>query len=270
MGLRDLSDVADVPVQVRAMAGTFLREIDEVRPGLIDGFFLTGSVALGDYRPGFSDIDFLAVTSRVLDDDALALIADIHVAMPQSPHFDGIYLDRDTMATTPDENEVVPHCVKGELHTDRPCDELNPALWLTLNQCGIAVRWPSKLDFGAPDANRVRAWSLDNLRSYWQPLAGRIRQAVAGRDAFGAVRSESLMWVVLGPARLHYTLAMGEIASKTDAGRYAAEHFPQWHEQAELAVACREGGPVEFTTTDALAAADMVEGVVDDAWRRWG
>lgn len=267
----DLGGAVEVPVQVRAMVSAFLREVDDVAPGVIEMFYLVGSVALDDYRPGISDIDFVAVTSRDLDDDDLVYLAEIHQAMPKFPHFDGIYLDRDALAKRPDDGEVVPHSVNGQFHADQPCGELNPTSWLTLKQCGLTVRGPSPAELAVDvDPNRLRTWNLDNLRSYWQPLAGWIRSVMNERDDDHPAQPEGVMWAVLGPARLHYTLATGAVTTKTGAGAYAAEHFPQWSHLAELAAACRSGGPVEFATPDALAAADMIEAVVDDAWRRWG
>lgn len=270
MGVHDL-DTVNVPVQVRAMVSTFLREADVAAPGLIEMLYLTGSVALDDYRPGVSDIDFLAVTARVMSHDHVAVMADIHRDMPNAPHVDGVYLDRAALATLPDDEEVVPHAVDGVLRADQLCGELNPMLWLTLDQCGIAVRGPAVRELGLRVApSRVRTWNLNNLASYWKPLAGRIRQAMVGRDAAKAVYNDGVMWSVLGPARLHYTLATGAVTSKTGAGQYVVDHFPQWSSLAQLAVACRDGEPIEFVTADALAAADMIDTIVDDAWSRWG
>lgn len=252
------------------MVGTFLREVDDVDPGLIEMYYLVGSVALDDYRPGISDIDFLAVTSRRLTDGDLATFAEIHRAMPRAPHFDGIYLPRDALAAPPDDNDVVPHAVNGQFHTDQPCGELNPVLWLTLRQCGIAVRGPAPAELAIDvDPSRLRTWNLGNLSSYWLPLAGWIRRVMQERDDAHPAQADGVMWAVLGPARLHYTLATGSVTTKTWAGAYAAERFPQWSHLAELAVVCRSGGPVEFVTADGIAAAEMIEAVVDDAWQRW-
>jgi hypothetical protein len=270
MGVRDL-DTVNVPVQVRAMVSTFLREVDIAAPGLIEMLYLTGSVALDDYRPGVSDIDFLAITSRTLGDGDLGVIADIHRDMPNAPHVDGLYLDSAALTARPDDEGVVPHAVDGVFVADKRCGELNPVLWLMLGQCGIAVRGPSarELDIQV-DPDRVRTWNLANLSSYWKPLAGRIRQAMARRDAAKPVYNDGVMWTVLGPARLHYTLATGAVTSKTGAGQYVADHFPQWSSLAQLAVTCRDGEPIEFVTADALAAADLIDAVVGDAWVRWG
>ncbi len=52
--------VEAVPGQVQELVDVHLRALDETAPGLVELLYLTGSVALGDYRPGDSDIDFLA------------------------------------------------------------------------------------------------------------------------------------------------------------------------------------------------------------------
>jgi hypothetical protein len=79
-----------------------------------------------------------------------------------------------------------------------------------------------------------------------------------------------LAWVVLGPPRLHYTLATGDITSKAGAGGYLAAQFPQYAELALRTVAGRRGELVEYTAADALLAADMIDTLTDDAWKRWG
>ncbi|GAA3102449.1 aminoglycoside adenylyltransferase domain-containing protein [Nonomuraea salmonea] len=49
------------------------------------------------------------------------------------------------------------------------------------------------------------------------------------------------VWVVTGVSRLHYTLATGEIASKTDAALHALETFPErWHRVVNEALRLRQ------------------------------
>lgn len=262
---------AAVPSRVQQLVAAHLAQVDQAAPGLIEMLYLTGSVTLGDYWPGVSDVDFLAVTSRTLDAGDLAAVAAAHEGMPAPSRYDGIYLERSALATTPDDCPVVPHIVNGVFRTDQRCGELNPVLWLMLTRYGIAMRGPATADLDVRvDPQRLRRWNLDNLRSYWQPLAERIRQKVAGRAAAEIADPDAVMWAVLGPARLHYTLATGEVTSKTGAAQYAAQQFPAWAALAAQAVACRAGQPVEFVTVDALATAAMVDAVVEDAWRRWG
>jgi hypothetical protein len=257
--------------EVAELLDRHLSRLDQATPGLIDGLYLTGSIALGDYRHGISDIDFLALTTRPLDQQDLAAVAAIHDDTPNKPHLDGIYLDRDSLNTLPDNKQAAPHSVNGVFYPNRPCGELNPVLWLTLARYGIPLRGPQVQDLSLNvDPQRLRTWNLTNLKTYWQPLAERIRQAVAVREPDATADAEPVAWAVLGPVRLHNTLATGNVISKSAAGIYAAQHFPRWASLAERAVGWRQGRSAEFRTTDALAAAAMIDAITDDAWKRWG
>jgi Nucleotidyltransferase domain/Aminoglycoside adenylyltransferase, C-terminal domain len=248
-----------------------LSRLDQATPSLIDGLYLTGSIALGDYQHGISDIDFLALTTRPLDEQDLAEVAAIHEQTTTVPHLDGIYLDRGQLTTLPDNEQAVPHAVNGVFYPNRPCGELNPVLWLTLARYGIRVRGQRTEDLSLNvDAQRLRTWNLNNLKTYWQPFAANIRQAVAGREPDATTSDEAVAWAVLGPARLHYTLATNEVISKSAAGTYAAQHFPRWASLAERAVGWRQSRSTEFGTTDAVAAAAMIDAITEDAWKRWG
>jgi hypothetical protein len=256
--------------EVTELLERHLSGLDQARPGLIDGLYLIGSIALGDYRHGISDIDFLALATRPPNEQDLAAVAAAHEDAPNVPHLDGIYLDRDQLNTLPDNEQAAPHAVNGVFYPNRPCGELNPLLWLTLARYAIAVRGP-RIENVRVDPQRLCDWNLNNLKTYWQPLAESIRQAVAGREPHAPANVEAVTWAVLGPARLHCTLATSDVISKSAAGTYAARHFPQWASLAERAVCWRQGHrSTQFTTTDALAAAAMVHAIAEDAWKRWG
>ena len=60
---------------VENVVSAYLEAVDAETPGLIAGLYLTGSVALGDFRPRASDIDFVAVTAKPLDEVATAAVA---------------------------------------------------------------------------------------------------------------------------------------------------------------------------------------------------
>lgn len=251
----------------------YLAAVDQVLPGFVDMLFLTGSVALGAFQPGVSDIDTVIVTSRSPGPADLAELAAVHATLPERPHFDGIYLDRQQFTQQPVDRPVVPHVVNGQFRTDQPCGDLNPVLWLTLSRYGRSVRGPAVAELGLTvDVDELRQQTLDNLKRYW---AREIRQALHGvPDDVAAdattVDAEAIVWRVLGPARLHYTLAHGDVITKAGAAAYLAEHFPAYASLADRAVRWRQGEPITFTVADARAVADSIDAVVADAWHRWG
>jgi predicted nucleotidyltransferase len=50
-----------LPGVVHELVGRYLRQVDLAVPGAIEGFYVVGSAALGAFRPGRSDVDFVAV-----------------------------------------------------------------------------------------------------------------------------------------------------------------------------------------------------------------
>jgi hypothetical protein len=273
---------------IDTVTSRYLGLVDDALPGFVEGLYVVGSAALDAWQPEHSDVDAVIVTSRPAGADDAAALARVHAAMPDRPHLDGVYLDRAAFAERPSDQRVVPYVVDGQLHADEPCDELNPVLWLTLRRYGIPVRDPAATHPAAtysaathpgaegagPDGDvdvaALRRYNLDNLRGYWQALAAHTRGRLADRDPDLPLPADLVVWPVLGPARLHYTLAHLDVISKARAGAYLAELFPQWASLADRAIRWRAGEPESFTTTDLYAAVQSVDAVADDAWTRWG
>ncbi|WP_117211032.1 hypothetical protein [Allorhizocola rhizosphaerae] len=49
---------------VHELVAQYLTDVDAALPGFVEMLYLTGSVALGAFQPGVSDIEALIVTSR--------------------------------------------------------------------------------------------------------------------------------------------------------------------------------------------------------------
>ena len=61
------------------LAGRYLRLADRLLPGRIAAFYVVGSAALGAYRAGRSDIDFVAVLDRPLTPAEIGRLRIVHV-----------------------------------------------------------------------------------------------------------------------------------------------------------------------------------------------
>jgi len=254
---------------IEELTSAYLATVDESLPGFVDKLYVVGSAALGAWQPRASDIDTVILTSRVATDTDLAALGEVHAAMPAKPHLDGVYLA--SGGGWPDDRPVAPFVVNGEFHTDRRCGELTPVVWLTLQRYGIPVRGPAVGELGVRvDLHALRAYNLDNLRDYWQALAAQIYPHVADLDPAAEVDAGSVAWMMLGPGRLHYTLANTDITSKAGAGRYVAGLFPAYAALAERAIRWRSGEPETFTAADLRASAELTDAIVNDAWKRWG
>jgi hypothetical protein len=236
-------------------------------PSAVAGVYLIGSAALGDYRPGKSDLDILTLTAQPLSDDELAALESMHreLGSGTQPHLDAAYLTRGCVGRLP-EQDAPGHAyvVEGQFH--RGVHDQALVAWATLDQHGITLLGPEAKSWNAA---QFRAWNLDNLHSYWRAnFAGQARAVLQERDPDSELSASMAVWVATGPGRLHRTIVTGEIISKTAAADYTAEVFPAYAPILMRAKASRLGDDsVGFVARDGLALADLVEELCDDATR---
>jgi hypothetical protein len=230
----------------------------------MEGLYLVGSVALGDYRPGPSDVDFVAVSSTLLNEYELDRLQEIHQALflHGKPWFDGIYVTWDDLKRNPTEIERVPFNL-GKTFGRTGGAEANPSVWLTLRNHRFVIRGPR-----APviwyDDTAIRQWNMSNLSSYWHRAADRLDATeYTPRSMDGET-----VWCVAGAARPHCTITTLDVVSKWGACEYALARFPdQWHTVIREAQAVRSGGRASGRSMEERRndVRDFVLFVIDDA-----
>ena len=262
---------SELPEDVYNATREHLRALDAAAPGLVSGLYLTGSVTLGDYQPGRSDIDFMAFTTRKpTDPDVVALLAEVHANLKSAVDYDGNYVELAALPDVPDDERPGPHVVSGEFHATDPNHQLTPATWAEFARYAVAIRGPERTELGiSVPRGRLVQWTLGNLNGYWKRRAVDGIEMLRKRDASEELPGEIVAWDALGAARLHYTLATGDIASKAAAGEYAISLFPDYTEVVSAALSWRTTGAGEFTYADWGACAKLILDIVDDANRRW-
>ena len=246
----------DLPDRVQAIVDAYLEAVDDEAPGLVEGLYLTGSTALGEFRPHTSDIDFLAVTTNRPDADAIAALGRAHARVRKRcprPFFDGRYVTWDQLARDPRQAGPGPYSYEGRFLGQGQGD-CSPVTWHTVASCGVRCRGPEPADLAIwTDSAALHSWTLNNFDSYWRPLMRRARRfpdpwSLTAFTSYGAV------WVVLSVCRLHYTLATGNICSKEEAGCYGLRTFPeQWHRVLNEALRIRRADRARADVTSALS-----------------
>ncbi|MEU7003044.1 nucleotidyltransferase domain-containing protein [Nonomuraea sp. NPDC046570] len=225
----------------------FLELADRHAPGLVEGLYLQGSIALGDYRPGVSDIDFVAVTNGRPDAGALRRVhADLRARHP-APMFDGIYVTWDDLRRAPGERPRGP-AVHGWRFAEESGFERHLVTWHVLAQGGVAVRGPSVAELGVhTDWEAFARATEENLATYWTRwVEGSSRPLSLGGVA--ALVGSRVSWGALGVTRLRHSLAAGEVTSKTAAAGYAFETFDErWHRIVREALRIRVGGERQYS-----------------------
>lgn len=258
--------------RVRSLADTFLASADAEAPGLVVGLYLTGSVALRDFRPHASDVDFVAVTRHRTTPEENAALRRAHAAVRAAGHrlqFNGVHLTADDLVAPPSECAAAPAVVGGRFRTASR-HELNPVTWHVLAERGITVRGPHPAELDVCDgAESLRTWSLGNLEEHWRRWRAKAGRLLTPRG-LAALGSLAPSWSVLSVTRLHFTLRTSEITSKSGAGVYALHSFDErWHQIVNECLRVRRGGNGPSLFDNSLvrrrAALDYIEMVIDDA-----
>jgi len=214
--------------------------VDEKLPGRIGGLYLSGSLALDDYRTGRSDIDFVAVSDTALEPSELEILRQVHTELRRmlpAPKLDGVYLTWPALVAAP-VGLSVPYCLRGQFETKGDF-AINPVTWWTLHRHPLALRGPAK-PVVHHDDQMLRQWCRDSLQNYWGSYVRSARGY--GMTRFYSLLRELAVWGVLGVARPHATIRTGNMISKTAAGAYALNMFPsRWSAIVREAIAGRGG-----------------------------
>lgn len=235
-------------------AGRCLALAELLFRGRVAGFYLVGSVALGGYRPGQSDIDFVAALTERQPADcrrvrALQLTSGFltsakwilrgNLAAPDTCN--GVFVEEGQLSRPVSSIEPIAGYSGIGLECGTAFD-VNPVQWKVLAERGIALKGVATADLSLdPEPETLRQWNLNNLDSYWRQLANR---CLEGRSPMSRQTPPAVAigWISLGPARMHHTVATGDVITKEEAGEYALATFgSEWHPTIRAAIAARGG-----------------------------
>ncbi len=213
-----------LPAPAHDVVATYLQMLDTKAPGLIEGLYVVGSIALGEFRPRRSDIDFIAVTSNILQPEHLQILEVVHTQIQErwkKPFFDGIYVTWQDLAFDP--MQIGPRPSAHEGHFDPGTNiSTDPIAWHTLAQSGLHIRGPEpdQLEIWR-DRAALDVWCNRNLDDYWQRRMLDRSARLLSQGGLIGLTAWYCEWCVTGVSRLHYTIATGAITSKESAAVYA-------------------------------------------------
>jgi hypothetical protein len=244
----------------------YLDVVDELAPGVVEGLYLVGSAALGDWHPAFSDVDIVAVTAEPATEDDAEAIRRAHARLAEvrpAPTVDGPYVAWGDLIVEPATGLHRPWVLDGVVHHDGDCYEINPVTWYTLATYGLAARGPSPADLEvALDVEARVRFAVDDLGSYWATLGEQLAGSVGAR----AFTTADLEWCALGPLRVHYTAFTADVTSKRRAGEHGLAVAPErFHDAIRAALTARRlgtGGVAD--DADIAATSGLIAWLLDD------
>jgi len=213
---------------VQEVAETLVRQIMSVLADTLEGIYLKGSLALGDFDPQTSDVDLLVITKKLVTGESFAELAKMH---------DGIQTLSNRYA-----NEVeLAYVPLSAIQNFRPRQEY-PALergvgerlkWKSLGANWILEFWTVRehgITLCGPDPKTL----IPPITS--DEIVGAVRQVLAQDwlewvDTWDSpewsTHAGEMRFVVETLCRALYTVGHGELSSKPKAVRWALETLPE-------------------------------------------
>jgi hypothetical protein len=208
----------DFATNLRAILGNYFRSMH-----------LTGSLALGDFDPHTSDIDFIVLTDGTLATDLIEALRDMHGRFdtgdsPWAGKIEAVYIPQE--ALHPDSMSLVrcPQVEKGGPLFIAPLESGWIFHLYTLREHGVAMSGP-------PVRPLIDPLDPDDMRRAAAPIAEQWLEQARHDPTWltWLYPQEHQAFVVLTLCRLLYTLDLGSVASKQAAARWAELALgPRW------------------------------------------
>ena len=225
---------------VNAAVKLLLTDVKAILGDYFVGLYLHGSLALGDFNPDRSDIDFLVVTTRKLAKKIIPRVEKMHANIRQSglklvEKMEGAYLTKNAIRRYKPDNR---------LHLDYE-DKLffarNDSNWVinlhVIREHGIVIAGPEpKTLIGAVSPAKLGQAARDILVTWWAPMINNSDRMQSG-PGYPAYAVDTM-------CRILYTLHHGEIVSKPTAARWALQKIERcWSDLVKQATTWKIGQP---------------------------
>lgn len=204
----------------------------------IESIYLYGSIALGNFIEGTSDIDFIIIVREPLNESSIQAISVAHQEVENEfPLTDmmGAYILANDVGKPLGEMDFVITYYNKQVHSNGYGADINPITWWILKNDGIKVYGSDmSLDYDA-DIKILVEYVVANLNTYWISWINRLEEQLTisqfyDQESVTKQLDEAVEWGTLGMLRQLYTVKEHAIKSKVQAGHYGITTIPeQWH-----------------------------------------
>ncbi len=182
--------------------------------------YLYGSLALGDFDPLHSDIDYIVVARDEITDDRLSALQEMHAQFDASGSswagkVEAAYIPKEALHHSTPTQAKYPQVEKGTQLIKAPL-EIGWAFQLyTLRERGVVIAGPDPRSITSPVERSSMRRAVAVIAGGWQ------EQASQDPDWMKWVRQrDAQSFVVLTLCRMLYSLDTGDVTSKPQSARW--------------------------------------------------
>lgn len=233
-----------IPENANVILKKYFELLEAKLPNLLEGYYIYGSIALGAFHYGLSDIDFIAVMKRRLAETEINILKEIHAEIKRKfPRTDlmGLYVLKNDLQLQ-NENEKSCPCFIDGAYKGLEKFEKNSIDAYQLKKYGITIKGQ-----GIEKYDYVVNWDIlihnmrDNLNTYWLNWRNDCKKFPSIKFIGLFVNLGMIEWGVLGVSRLYYTFSERDMTSKVGAGEFSLKTVPQrWHKIINEAMRLRK------------------------------
>ncbi|WP_226537399.1 aminoglycoside adenylyltransferase domain-containing protein [Fictibacillus halophilus] len=239
------TEKSKIPDAINEVLKIYFERLEEKLPNVLESFYLFGSVSLGAYQDGMSDIDFYAVVKRKLTDADIDVLKQVHLEMKKEypkPGLDGMYVTKEDLDGRNEGVQSCPYFNEGKLQMYRSFHRN----WIDAYQLktyGIVIKGLPIETYHIPeDWKQLKKNLVGNISSYWMNWTKRCESVTSLQFPGLFVSGSMIEWGVLGVTRLFYSIKEEGIISKVGAGEYALYTVPEkYHPILQEAIRIRKG-----------------------------
>ncbi len=218
---------------INALIELILSSLQHILGAKLIGLYLHGSLVIGDFDPGISDIDLVAALSMQIDEREFAALQTMHSDIVQQyrewdNRIEVCYISLAALNTVRSRTSQIANISPGEpLHMRESTREWL-SNWYLVREKGAALFGPSPKEFIEPISKEEFIQAIKAHARAW------------GEWIHDMHTWKGHAYAILTMCRALYTCTNGEQVSKKQAGLWVQQTLPQWSQLIRNAFLWRE------------------------------
>ncbi|MCX6704735.1 MAG: DUF4111 domain-containing protein [Candidatus Woesebacteria bacterium] len=219
---------------INSLINKLFHDIQKVLGDKLIGFYLEGSLVLGDFDEKVSDIDLLAALSSDVNDTEFDQLREMHADFVEkhkewNDRIEVCYISTDALKIVKSQTSPIVNISPGE-----PIHRLESSKkwimnWYLTREKSITIFGPSPKDIIEPISKDEFIESVRDHMELWNVWVKKMRDRYA-----------QAAYTILTMCRAYYAYKNGDQVSKKQAALWTQKEFPEWASLIDQAIVWRE------------------------------